>query len=75
MSKTTSRPIKIGLLSLLPLSILLTGCSADYSPNTYKSASVQQASKVETGVVIGVRKVAISADTTVATATGRHSRQ
>tara|TARA_R110000824_G_scaffold155226_6_gene327754 strand:+ start:45770 stop:46669 length:900 start_codon:yes stop_codon:yes gene_type:complete len=70
MPKTTSRPIKIGLLSLLPLSILLTGCSADYSPNTYKSASVQQASKVETGVVIGVRKVVISADTTVATATG-----
>ena len=35
----------------------LTACSPDLSPNTYNSAAVQQANKVDQGVVVGVRQV------------------
>lgn len=45
-------------------------CSPNYSPNTYGSAAVQQANKVETGVVVGFREVAISASGTVGAVTG-----
>jgi outer membrane lipoprotein SlyB len=49
---------------------LLAGCSPTYSPNTYDSAAVQQAAKVDQGIVVGVREVAVSANTTVGTVTG-----
>jgi outer membrane lipoprotein SlyB len=39
----------------------LGGCAPDYSPNTYASAAVQQANKVEQGVIVGVRPVDVSA--------------
>lgn len=58
------------LLTLLPLACLLAACGPDYSPNTYMSNSVQQANKVDSGVVIGVRQVKISADATLSSATG-----
>ena len=58
------------LLAVLPLACLLTACGPDYSPNTYMSNSVQQANKVDSGVVIGVRMVKISADATLGSATG-----
>jgi outer membrane lipoprotein SlyB len=48
----------------------LTGCKPDYSPNTYSSTAVQQAAKVDQGVVVGVREVAVSANTSVGTVTG-----
>lgn len=48
----------------------LTGCGPSYSPNTYSAAAVQQASKVERGVIVGVRRVGVSADSTVGTVTG-----
>jgi outer membrane lipoprotein SlyB len=35
----------------------LAACSPDLSPNTYNSAAVQQANKVDQGVVVGVRQV------------------
>lgn len=38
---------------------LLAGCGPSYSPDTYASSAVQQANKVEQGVVVGVRKVAV----------------
>jgi outer membrane lipoprotein SlyB len=44
------------LLALLPLG----GCGPDYSPNTYSSSAVQQAAKVDQGVVVGVRQVGVS---------------
>ncbi len=47
-----------------------TGCAPNYSPNTYASNAVQQAAKVDQGVVVGVREVAVSANTTIGTATG-----
>jgi outer membrane lipoprotein SlyB len=49
---------------------LLACCSPSYSPNTYDSAAVQQAAKVDQGIVVGVREVAVSANTTVGTVTG-----
>jgi outer membrane lipoprotein SlyB len=51
-------------------SAVLFGCTPDYSPNTYDAEAVQQATKVEPGVVIGFRQVAISANGTVGAITG-----
>ena len=39
----------------------LTGCAPSYSPDTYASSAVQQASKVEQGVIVGVRRVVVQA--------------
>ena len=43
----------------------LAGCGPSYSPDTYASNAVQQANKVEAGVIVGVRPVAITAQGTV----------
>mgnify|MGYP005821708065 CR=1 FL=1 len=48
----------------------LAGCAPDYSPNTYDVSAVQKANKVEQGVIIGVRQVAVTADGTIATVSG-----
>ena len=48
----------------------LAGCGPDYSPNTYASNAVQQANKVDQGVVVGVRQVDVSASGAVGTVTG-----
>jgi outer membrane lipoprotein SlyB len=48
----------------------LSGCGPTYSPDTYASNAAQQANKVEQGVVVGVRPVAVSAAGTVGTVTG-----
>ena len=48
----------------------VSGCGPSYSPNTYASNAAQQANKVEQGVVVGVRDVAVSAAGTVGTVTG-----
>lgn len=53
--------------------LLLTGlaaCGPTYSPDTYTSTAVQQAAKVEQGVLVGVREVAVSASGTIGTVTG-----
>jgi len=56
-------------LAALPPALLLAGCSADYTPDTYATRAVQQANKVEQGTVAGVRPIGIRADgTTGATA-------
>ncbi|UPG74166.1 hypothetical protein MVG78_08610 [Roseomonas gilardii subsp. gilardii] len=53
----------------LLLYVLLAGCGADYTPDTYATRAVQQANKVEQGTVAGVRPIGIRADgTTGATA-------
>lgn len=66
------KPCSTGLklLKVFPLGLLLAACSPNFSPNTYSSDAVQKASKVDLGVVVGVRKVAISVDSTLAAATG-----
>jgi outer membrane lipoprotein SlyB len=43
------------------LAVSLAGCGPDYSPNTYASNAVQQANKVDQGVIVGVREVGVSA--------------
>jgi outer membrane lipoprotein SlyB len=48
----------------------LAACGQDYSPNTYSGDAVQQAAKVEQGIVVGVRRIDVSAQTTVGAATG-----
>lgn len=55
-----------GVLLILPLA----ACGPSYSPDVYSSNAVQQANKVDQGIVVGIRAVSISADSTVGTATG-----
>lgn len=59
---------QLGLAAIT--SAVLFGCTPDYSPNTYNAEAVQQANKVEQGVVIGFRQVEISANGTVGAVTG-----
>ncbi len=49
---------------------MLAGCGPNYSPDTYASSAVQQANKVEQGVIVGVRPVAVSASGAVGAVTG-----
>ena len=48
----------------------VAGCGPDYSPNTYSAAAVQQANKVDKGVVVGVRRIDVSAQGVIGAATG-----
>jgi outer membrane lipoprotein SlyB len=57
-------------LSVITVLMSLTGCGPSYSPDTYASNAAQQANKVDPGIVVGVRKVGISAAGTVGTVTG-----
>ena len=49
---------------------LLAGCRADYSPDTYATRAVQQANKVEQGMVVGRRDVAVTAEGSTGAAAG-----
>ncbi|WP_431861720.1 hypothetical protein [Azospirillum sp.] len=62
------RTVTIGLLVAGLAGV--AACTPNYSPNTYGAGSVQQANKVEPGVVVGFRQVAISASGTVGAVTG-----
>ena len=68
MTGSITRPITFGFCAFLVAA--LGGCGPDYSPNTYSSAAMQQANKVDTGVVVGYREVKISSDGTVGAVTG-----
>lgn len=54
----------------LPLLALLSACASHYSPDTYNAAAVQQAAKVQRGIVIGFRLVGVSAAANTGTVTG-----
>ncbi len=54
----------------LALAASLAGCGPDYSPNTYSTNAVQQANKVEQGVIVGVREVGVSTSGAVGAAVG-----
>ncbi len=60
----------LGLCLSAALAVGLTACAPDYSPDVYNGNAVQQANKVESGVVVGFREVKIDADGTVGTVTG-----
>lgn len=49
---------------------VLGGCGPDYSPNTYNSSAVQQANKVEVGVIVGARQVDVVTGGAIGAATG-----
>ena len=53
---------------LFPL--ILCGCHASYSPNTYSADAAQQEASVQRGVIVGARQVLISPDGTVGAAAG-----
>lgn len=55
---------------LLAFAFALVGCGPDYSPNVYSGDAVQQAEKVESGVVIGFRQIEIRSDGTVGAVAG-----
>ncbi len=50
--------------------LALAACKPDYSANSYTSAAVQQANKVDQGVVIGRRLVGVTSGGTVGAVTG-----
>jgi len=50
--------------------LAIAACSPDISPDKYSMAAVQQANDVERGVIVGVRPIGVSADTTVGTTVG-----
>jgi len=54
----------------LTLAAALTACAPDYSPNTYATSAVQQANKVDQGVIVGVREVGVSAAGTAGAVVG-----
>jgi outer membrane lipoprotein SlyB len=56
------------LLLLLPLA--LAGCGSSYSPDAYATRAVQQLNRVDQGVVVGRRNVAVQADGATGAATG-----
>jgi outer membrane lipoprotein SlyB len=55
---------------VLILLAALAGCGPDYSANTYNTSAVQQANKVERGVIVGLRDVVISSKGTTGAVTG-----
>ena len=57
-------------LPTLALLALLAACGERYSPDTYATRAVQQANKVEQGIVIGARRVQITAEGTTGAAAG-----
>ena len=48
----------------------LAACAPDYSPNTYAASAVQQANKVDPGVIVGLRSVDVTAGGVIGAATG-----
>jgi outer membrane lipoprotein SlyB len=65
---------RIALIARFALCAALTaavaGCGPNYSPNTYASSAVQQANKVDQGIVAGVRDVGVSASGTTGALVG-----
>lgn len=52
------------------VALLLAGCQPSYSPNQYDAVAMQQANKVDRGVIVGRRQVAVSAEGTVGAVAG-----
>ena len=70
-SLALSRFLRCGAaLAALMALVALVGCGPNYSPDTYSTAAVQQANKVERGVIVGVRKVDVSSPGTVGAIAG-----
>jgi outer membrane lipoprotein SlyB len=62
------RPMRVALFLALPLA--LGACGERYSPDSYATRAVQQVNRVEQGVIIGRRDVAVQMDGSTGAATG-----
>jgi outer membrane lipoprotein SlyB len=76
-SQTTAFGLRKGRITVIlrfalcaTLAGAAAGCGPDYSPNTYASSAVQQANKVDQGVLVGVRDVGVSASGTTGALVG-----
>jgi outer membrane lipoprotein SlyB len=73
MTRTPLRQM-VGHLHPYPLlvaaALALAACAGEHSPDVYAADAVQQANKVEPGVVVGFRQVTISASGKVGAVTG-----
>jgi outer membrane lipoprotein SlyB len=58
------------LLAPLVLLLALAACRDRFSPDVYATRAVQQADKVEQGIIVGVRQVRVSAEGSTGAATG-----
>jgi outer membrane lipoprotein SlyB len=58
------------LVPILALPLLLAACGQRSSPDAYATRAVQQMNRVEQGVVIGLRSVAVQADGTTGATSG-----
>ncbi len=66
-----NRRLKISSPAIASAALLLVaGCTPDFSPNTYNAGAVQQANKVEQGVVVGVRDVDVKVSGNTGAAAG-----
>ena len=66
----SQRTFALHRLLVLGALLALVGCKPDYSANSYSSAAVQQANKVDQGVVVGRRSVGVVAAGTAGAVTG-----
>jgi outer membrane lipoprotein SlyB len=64
------RALKTSIVVCVALAALVAGCGPNYSPDTYASNAVQQANKVDPGVIVGVREVGVSASGATGTVAG-----
>lgn len=62
--------IPVSRMAAAILLVAIAGCAPSYSPDTYSANAVQQANKVDKGVVVGVRPIAVSASGVVGAASG-----
>jgi len=63
-----TRPILAAIL--LGAALLVAGCGDRFSPDVYATRAVQQADKVEQGIIVGVRQVRVSAEGSTGAAAG-----
>jgi len=54
----------------VPLLLLLAGCTPSLAPDIYATRAVQQANRVEQGIVVQARRVRVEADGTTGAAAG-----
>ena len=54
----------------VPVLLLLAGCTPSLAPDIYATRAVQQANRVEQGVVVQARRVRVEADGTTGAAAG-----
>ena len=57
-------------IAILLIALAVAACGSDYSPNTYNTAAVQQANKVERGVIVGLRDVMVTSKGSAGAITG-----